>query len=153
MNYSTAEHQLRIALLLDFARQLNRNICFRCSKPIISPDDLSLDHKINWLDAENPKTLFFDIGNVALSHKKCNRPRPFTRVVYAQSGYKGVYYDKNHRGKKWCAQYQNIERKHINIGWFTTAKEAAIAYDSKLTEVYKTNPHLVTNKSLGLLGQ
>ena len=43
-------------------------------------------------------------------------------------GIKGVTFEATRRGpKKYKAQYTH-ERKHISIGWFTTAEEASAAY-------------------------
>lgn len=70
------------------------------------------------------------------------------------SNYKGVYYQysyrKNKKGqlkkyirqKPWLVQL-SVNYKTINIGYFSTAKEAAMAYDKKARELYgefaKTN--------------
>jgi hypothetical protein len=46
---------------------------------IESEKQLSIEHKIPWLDSENPISLFFDLENIAFSHLSCNssaaRPR------------------------------------------------------------------------------
>ena len=33
---------------------------------------MSIDHKTPWLHSEDPRGLFFDIDNIAFSHKSCN---------------------------------------------------------------------------------
>lgn len=68
MNPGKAVHQLRKMLL--FA--LSDKTCFRCKKPIEHIDEFSIDHKIPWLDSPDPRSLFFDINNIASSHLKCN---------------------------------------------------------------------------------
>ncbi len=49
------------------------------------------------------------------------------------SKYKGVHYFK--RDRKWDAQYR-INGKSFHIGRFNTEKEAAIAYNNKVLEVF-----------------
>lgn len=71
MNPATARHQLVRSILLHYARKCGEDKCYRCGLPIEAPNDLSIDHKIPWL--HNSKELFFDINNIAWSHKKCNK--------------------------------------------------------------------------------
>ena len=35
-------------------------------------ETFTIDHKVAWLDSEDPITAFFDLENVAFSHMKCN---------------------------------------------------------------------------------
>jgi hypothetical protein len=35
-------------------------------------EDFSIDHKTPWLDTDSPVDLFFDLENIAYSHKGCN---------------------------------------------------------------------------------
>jgi hypothetical protein len=37
-----------------------------------SEKELSIEHKIPWLDSEDPKDLFFNLNNIAFSHLTCN---------------------------------------------------------------------------------
>jgi hypothetical protein len=67
----TATNRLVKMLLYDFAKKLDRVTCYRCSKHI-TLDDMSIDHKKPWLNSANPVALFFDLENIALSHKNCN---------------------------------------------------------------------------------
>ena len=48
------------------------NFCFQCNKVIDKIDNLSIEHKIPWLDSKNPVELFFDLENIAFSHLSCN---------------------------------------------------------------------------------
>jgi hypothetical protein len=66
----TATHRLRKLLLFHLARELKLNRCHRCRQAIHSPDDLGIDHKEPWLDVSVER--FWDLGNVAFSHKLCN---------------------------------------------------------------------------------
>jgi hypothetical protein len=66
----TATHRLRKLLLFYLACELDLNHCHRCRQTIESPDDLGIDHKEPWLDASVER--FWDLDNVAFSHKLCN---------------------------------------------------------------------------------
>lgn len=72
MPIGTATNRLVKALLYSFAQRLRLTTCYRCGQIIERPQDMSIDHKVSWLDSNNPQVLFFDVNNVALSHKTCN---------------------------------------------------------------------------------
>lgn len=61
--------------MLEMASRLAMDFCFRCGEQIKSPEDLSVDHKVDWIDSPDPIQTFFDVGNLAFSHRHCNRPR------------------------------------------------------------------------------
>lgn len=46
--------------------------CFQCGEPIETVEDFSIEHKVPWLDSEDPVKMFFDLTNVAFSHISCN---------------------------------------------------------------------------------
>jgi hypothetical protein len=56
------------------------------------------------------------------SQNSANRGRPQNN----RSGFKGVSWDK--RGRRWAA-YITVNYKHLSLGRFSNAKEAALAYD------------------------
>ena len=70
MNPATAQHRLRYDLLFRFAVG-DGHKCFQCGNDLVR-DDFSIEHKIPWLDSEDPVGLFFDLENIAFSHKSCN---------------------------------------------------------------------------------
>ena len=70
INFSTAQHRLRKKLFFMLVRRLKLDTCYRCKHLIVESDDLSIDHKKPWLD--NDTRLFWDLGNIAFSHKSCN---------------------------------------------------------------------------------
>ena len=70
MHYSTAQHRLRKMIMFMLIKRLKLDLCFRCSKPIVTFQDLSIDHKKDWLDKDVRR--FWDLGNIAFSHKSCN---------------------------------------------------------------------------------
>ena len=72
MNISTANSRLRKMIMWDLILETDRNWCFRCGKKIKDISDLSIDHKQPWRAADDPKTSFFDLNNIAFSHFSCN---------------------------------------------------------------------------------
>ena len=72
MPIGTATNRLRKSILFDLLRQTGKNKCFQCNQSIEDEKSLSIEHKIPYLDSENPVELFFDLKNIAFSHLKCN---------------------------------------------------------------------------------
>lgn len=72
MPLGTASNRLRKEIMFYLAKQLNKNVCFRCGNEILTSSEFSIEHKIDWLDSDKPQELFFDIENIAFSHLKCN---------------------------------------------------------------------------------
>jgi len=72
MHPSTAYARLRKEILWKYIVQNEDNICFRCHGIIRGINDLSIEHKVPWLDSEKPLELFFHSDNIAFSHLKCN---------------------------------------------------------------------------------
>lgn len=73
MPYATAFNRLRKQVMFELltGRQFS-SLCFKCGQPITSAEELSIEHKIPW--EGNAVSLFWDIGNIAFSHRRCNRP-------------------------------------------------------------------------------
>ncbi len=70
MNPSTASHRLIKDTLFRLATDAG-HVCFRCGG-VLDRESFSLEHKIAWLDSDDPKRQFFDQSNVAFSHLRCN---------------------------------------------------------------------------------
>ena len=70
MPHGTAANRFRNKILFSLLEKLGENICFQCGLKIESENDLSIEHKIPWLD--NSPDLFWDINNIAFSHLSCN---------------------------------------------------------------------------------
>ena len=68
----TASNRLKKNLLFEFAKRLDMHWCYQCAAEIKDSDDFSIEHKTPWLHSEDPRGLFFDIDNIAFSHKSCN---------------------------------------------------------------------------------
>lgn len=71
MNFSTASARLRRNLMFAMAQRLGMDVCFRCHDLIESAEDISIEHKEDWLN-RSPE-LFWDIDNIAFSHRRCNK--------------------------------------------------------------------------------
>lgn len=72
MAFGTATGRLRKMILFQLVCETKKGTCFRCDKKIKNIDNLSIEHKIPWLDSESPVKLSFDLDNIAFSHLKCN---------------------------------------------------------------------------------
>lgn len=72
INPGTASNRLKVQLMYHMAKQLDLHWCYQCAAEIESHKDLSIEHKTPWLHSEDPRGLFFDLENIAFSHKSCN---------------------------------------------------------------------------------
>ncbi len=71
MNPGTASHRLVKDLLWDFIVDSYLSFCFHCGESM-SRDNFSIEHKEPWLDSSDPVKLYFDLNNIAYSHRVCN---------------------------------------------------------------------------------
>lgn len=72
MPHGTASGRLRKSIIFKLLKESVQNFCFQCGGEIESEKELSIEHKIPYLDSEDPKKLFFDLDNIAFSHLECN---------------------------------------------------------------------------------
>jgi hypothetical protein len=70
--FNTANYHLKKMVWFDMMKRYGENICFRCKEAIETVEELSIEHKIPWLNKPNAKELFWDLNNVAWSHISCN---------------------------------------------------------------------------------
>lgn len=70
MDPSTAANRLRKMVLFRQLQKYGDNVCVRCGELIETAKDLSIEHIKPWegVSAE----LFWDLENVAFSHRRCN---------------------------------------------------------------------------------
>ena len=66
MPIGTASAKLRKSILFSILKKFSLNYCYQCSAEIAKEEELSIEHKIPYLDSENPVKLFFDLENIAL---------------------------------------------------------------------------------------
>jgi hypothetical protein len=95
MYTTTAYARLRKQIFFQLVQQSGRDICFVCEKPIECAQELSVEHKIPWL--QNPDDLFWDLDNIAFSHLNCNIKRN-------QAPHKNNYPE----GMWWCHGHQQF---------------------------------------------
>lgn len=72
MGKGAAYHKMVRAILFHLAGQLGRTVCFRCSTPILTIKEFSIEHKLEWENSPDALALFFDMENIAFSHARCN---------------------------------------------------------------------------------
>ena len=72
MPIGTASARLKKNILFYLLFKHNENVCYQCNEKINTSEELSVEHKIPWIDSDDPIDLFFDINNIAFSHLKCN---------------------------------------------------------------------------------
>jgi hypothetical protein len=107
MSQGAANHLLRRNLLYKLAARCNMLECFVCELPIEIPEELSVEHKKPW---ENRSAdLFWDLDNLAFSHRRCNRNRS------CGAGPKGRAKQK---GYAWCAGCEE-ELPHASFSFRT----------------------------------
>ncbi len=68
--YHSSQTRLRTLLLFDLLKRHKENICYRCNKEILTVEELTIDHKIDWFRADTK--LYWDLKNIAFSHLLCN---------------------------------------------------------------------------------
>lgn len=112
LNYSTAAARLDRKILFWLTQKAGLDTCHRCGKRIESVEELSIEHKEPWRDVD--PALFWDLDNIAFSHRKCN---------YA-AGSMGKL--KNHRrfadrpaGQSWCTGHKCYHDEK-EFGWCKT---------------------------------
>ena len=71
MNPSTASHRLVKDILWALILQTGQGKCCKCGHQM-TRETFSIEHKIPWLDSDNPKELYFDLNNISFSHLSCN---------------------------------------------------------------------------------
>ena len=70
MNPSSAQVRITRDILFKFVEEAG-HACFHCGEPL-TRETFSIEHKVPWLDSEDPVGLFFDLDNIAFSHLGCN---------------------------------------------------------------------------------
>ncbi len=70
MPLGTAMARLKKSILFSLLKELNKDICCRCGKRILTEKELSIDHIAPWQGAGVEK--FWDLSNIGYAHLRCN---------------------------------------------------------------------------------
>jgi hypothetical protein len=96
MPFGTASHRLRVLVMFSLIQRLGENRCAKCSETIVSADDLSIEHIVPWEGVS--ATLFWNLDNIAFSHRACNRPIRFRGHSWCQENCPD--------GHAWCSRHR-----------------------------------------------
>jgi hypothetical protein len=122
VEYGSAANKLRKMIMFHLVQKTGQDVCYRCETKIETVKDLSIEHKINWLD--NDPSLFWDIYNIAFSHLKCNTiAGSIGRIPTNQRKYSAP------EGTSWCGKH----KEYLPIDKFgkTKSKKSGIAANCK----------------------
>lgn len=72
MSLGKANAILLRSILFKLACETDNHSCYRCGKPIMTVAEMSIEHKVPWQDGDDPIRLFFNLDNIAFSHRVCN---------------------------------------------------------------------------------
>ena len=116
MNPSTASNRLVKDLLFKFVVEAGHK-CYRCDGDL-SREDFSIEHKEAWLYSDNPKALYFNLSNVAFSHKKCNLKATRMSSRRSKSGDTVKVSRKNYdRSYKRTYDPKKRRERYLKTGW------------------------------------
>lgn len=129
MPFGIACHRLRMKILLSLLQECNKDICYQCGKKIKTVKTLSIEHKQPWLDhPENNNDLFWNLNNIAFSHRKCNKPHTHGAIKKRYIGPKGTV---------WCSKCQIFKKteyftkqKNKWSGYHAWCKKCRVKYDN-----------------------
>ncbi len=107
MAWGTANGKLRKMILFSLVCRLSLNLCYRCDSEILSIDDLSIEHKEPWSQADDPVQSFFDLNNIAFSHLSCN----VNAGSEARKKWPNAQARKNASHRRWWADKTPIQRR------------------------------------------
>jgi hypothetical protein len=93
MPIGTASARLKKQVMLHLLQRLGEDLCLRCGQRIERAEDLSLDHRNPWLHVD--PGLFWDLNNIAFSHKWCNTTDRNAKTIISPEGY------------AWCSKCQD----------------------------------------------
>lgn len=84
MNISTANARLQRDLLYALVVKTGQNACYRCGREM-TRETFSIEHKVGWLNSDDPVGLYFNLDNISYSHLGCNS-RVTSRRGYLRPG-------------------------------------------------------------------
>lgn len=133
MKAQTARSKLQRMLILHLCKKCNMDKCFQCGFPVETVDDMSIEHKKPWggdskLGSDPIPELFWDMENIAISHKWCNSCDGNSGC--GKYNYIGIHdFIDNRRNYKYVRAMINVDGKQMILGHFGCPEHAALAYD------------------------
>jgi hypothetical protein len=97
MPYGTAMHILRKRIMFTLIKRCRLDACHVCGSSIESDVDLSIEHIKPWEGKDT--ALFWDLANIAFSHRSCNRPHRYGARSRLRIGPSGT---------AWCSGCQSF---------------------------------------------
>lgn len=108
MPFGTASSRLKKIIMFSMAQKLDLDLCFRCKDRIKTVEEFTVEHKEPWLDKNIE--LFWNLGNIAFSHAKCNRPSRPGRIPNPKHG--GIQmYERNKCRCNICKSWKKKKNK------------------------------------------
>jgi hypothetical protein len=114
MNHGTAQNRLVKDILYKLVVETGKDCCFQCGQKI-AREQLSIEHKVPWLDSEDPVKLFFDLDNIAFSHHSCNikaARRPHKKYFTEEEKRKG-HQEKQNQRRRGSDSKHNVKRRAL----------------------------------------
>ena len=95
----------------------------------VTDSNIHIDH-INGNKLDNRRS------NLRIADNRKNHQNQTVRSD-SRSGYKGVSFDKNIKGRRpWRAKITTKEKRELHLGYFATPEEAALAYDQSAIQFF-----------------
>lgn len=86
MDPGTASARLLKDIMWSLLIKQGLDSCCKCGRKM-TRETFSVEHKVPWLDSENPAELFFSLDNIGFSHLKCNiQDRRVYRATHHECG-------------------------------------------------------------------
>lgn len=114
---STASGRLIKDLLYQYVSR-DGTKCHQCGEPM-SRETFSVEHKIPWLDSEDPAAMFYDLSNITYSHLSCNIAAIRRKRSTAGCGTKAKY-----SGGCRCTDCKNAEAAYKRAKYTPAARKA-----------------------------
>ncbi len=133
MPFGTANARLRKNILFSLLARYGENICYQCGEMITSVDQLSIEHKIPWLD--NDPKLFWDLDNIAFSHLSCNVSAAIRPSLQGKPNYKNRKFTENTAYCPMCgkhlpkSEFYSNKARHSKIA--NTCKQCIRSYKKR----------------------
>lgn len=136
MNASTANSRLRRNIIHHLLMVHGDHVCHVCKGPIYSADDLSIEHIVPWEGRENGRELFWDLKNIAFSHKWCNKPHHQAGGIGRRiTSPEGQAYCTECKQQKPVTEFRN-NRKNWN-GYARSCRSCNNKHKKKWAELHK----------------